>query len=195
MEELENLTLKYFNYNTTVNETIGNKERDEIRKKIKEERLFNKENGAKILKYFSKIAHNVNTSDYYNLLVFSFGINNMVYTNGFNPIDFINFLIKRVPNSSLHQYLLSKDYIYFLRGRIYVQFFERETGFVHIYVYLTKTGLSHLEEIIKVIFHYLNLIKNSVNELEKALDKTLPGRFSFCGFFAILKKEQQEVAQ
>ena len=167
LEELENLTLKYFNYNITVNETIGNKERDEIRKKIKEERLFNKENGAKILKYYSKIAYNANTSDYYNLLVFSFGINNMVYPNGFNPIDFINFLINKLPNSSFHEYLLSKEYIYYLRSRIYVQFFERETGFVHIYVFLTKTGLSHLEEIIKVIFHYLNLIKNSVNELEK----------------------------
>ena len=167
LEELENLTLKYFNYDIIVNETMGNKERDEIRKKIKEERLFKKENGAKILKYYSKIAHNLNTSDYYNLLIFSFGINNMVYTNGFNSIDFLNFLINKVPNSSIHEYLLSKDYIYLLRSRIYIQFFERETGFIHIYVFLTKTGLSHIEEIIKIVFHYLNLIKNSVNELEK----------------------------
>ena len=167
LEELENLTLKYFNYEIKITETVGNKERDEIRKKLKEERLFKKENGGKFLKYFSKVAHNANTTNYYNLLSLSFGINSLEYTDGFNPIDFILFLLNRVPNSSLHNYLFSKDYIYLFTNKIWVQFFERETGFIHIYVLLTKNGINHIEEVIKVIFQYLNLIKNSVDEIEK----------------------------
>ena len=162
LKSLENLIVKHFNYDIQVTETIGNKERDEIKKKLKEERLFNKDNGGKILKFYNKISS-------YNLLVLSFGISNMEYKNGFNPIDFLKFLLNKTPNSSLHDYLISKGYIFLIYNKIYVQFFERETGFIHIYVLLTENGLNHIEEIIKVIFHYLNLIKNSVNELETEL--------------------------
>ena len=56
LKSLENLIVKHFNYDIQVTETIGNKERDEIKKKLKEERLFNKDNGGKILKFYNKIS-------------------------------------------------------------------------------------------------------------------------------------------
>ena len=169
LNELEDLIMKYFNYNINVNETIGNKEREDIKKKIKEEKLFNKDNGGKILKYYNKIANNLNSSVLYNLLTISFGIDNMVYKDGFNPIDFLQFLFKKTSDSSLHNYLISKKYIISIENKIYIQFFERETGFIHIYIYLTEKGLNNLEEVIKAIFHYLNLIINSLNEIENEL--------------------------
>ena len=91
ISDLEKLAVKYFNYNLKITETIGNEERNKKRQKIKEERIFNKENGAKILKYYSKISANLNI-EIINLLVISFGINNIVYKEGFNPIDFIQYL-------------------------------------------------------------------------------------------------------
>ena len=67
INELENLTLKYFDYEFKVEETLGNKEREEKRQKLKSERLYNKENGGKLIKYFSKIASNLIDNTYYNL--------------------------------------------------------------------------------------------------------------------------------
>ena len=166
--ELENLVLKYFNYEIKVDETIGNKERFEKRKKLKEERLFNKENGGKILKFFSKIAYNLKeSSNYYNLLSISFGINNMVYKDGFNPIDFLNYLLKNSKDSYLFKYLLDNNYIYSMFPKIFNQFFDTDFGFYNIYIYLTEEGINNLEEVIKVVFHYLNLIKNSMEDIEK----------------------------
>ena len=166
--ELEKLVLKYFNYEIKVNETIGNKERFEKRKKLKEERLFNKENGGKLLKFFSKVAYNLNESSiYYNLLSISFGINNMAYKDGFNPIDFLNYLLKNSKDSYLSNYLKDKNYIYMMMPKIYNQFFDTDFGFYNIYIYLTEQGVNNLEEVIKAVFHYLNLIKKSMDEIEK----------------------------
>ena len=167
ISELENLAVKYFNYEISITEKIGNDVRDAKRKKIKEERLFNKDNGGKIVKYHSKIAENLNDSSIYNLLTFSFGINNLTYNNGFNPIDFIEFLFYDSKNSYLNNYLIQHNYLYLLNCKIYPQFLGTEFGLFHIYVYLTEYGINNLEEVIKVIFHYLNLIKNNIDDIEK----------------------------
>ena len=169
IDDLEKLVLKYFNYEIKVNETVGNEERIEKRKKLKEERLFKKENGGKILKFFSKVANNLNdySGKYYNLLCISFGINNMTYKDGFNPIDFLSYLIKNSKDSYLAKYLLDKNYIYAMVPKIYTQFFDTDFGFYNIYFYLTEQGVNNLEEVIKVVFHYLNLVKNSMDDIEK----------------------------
>ena len=99
ISDLEKLAVKYFNYNLDINETIGNEERNKKRQKIKEERIFNKENGAKILKFYSKISANLNI-EIINLLVISFGINDINYKDGFNPIDFIQYLFYESKNIS-----------------------------------------------------------------------------------------------
>ena len=162
ISELEKLALKYFNYKIDINETIGNEEREQKLKKIKEERLFNKENGGKILKYFSKIANNLNDSNIYNLLTISFAINNLTYNKGFNPLDFLLFFFSQ--NSYLYNYYLKNNLIYSITPIIYPQFLGLEFGFFHIYFFITEKGLNNLEEVIKPFFHYLNLIKNSIDE-------------------------------
>ena len=170
ISDLEKLVVKYFNYEIKVdeNENVGNKERIEKRKKLKEERLFKKENGGKIIKYFSKVANNFDESDkYYNLLSISFGINNMTYKDGFNPIDFLNYLLKNSKDSYLSKYLIDKNYIYMMTPKIFNQFFDTDFGFYNIYIYLNDQGVNNLEEVIKAVFHYLNLIKNSMDEIEK----------------------------
>lgn len=164
---MENLVLKYFNYKININENIGNEEREEKRKKIKERKLFNKDKGGKILKYYSKFSSNLNDPSIYNLLTISFGINNIIYKDGFNPIDFLQFLISKSKNTYLNKHLIKKKYIYFLLPKIYKQFLETEFGFFHIYIFITETGINNLEEVIKVVFHYLNLIKNNLEEIEK----------------------------
>ena len=113
LTELENLAVKYFNYEINVTETIGNQKRDEIRDKIKNEKLFNKNDGAKFIKIFSKVSYNLNldynSTELFNILIFSFAVNNLTYKDGFNPVDFINFLFSD-SKSSLSEYLLSKNY-------------------------------------------------------------------------------------
>ena len=165
ISELEKLALKYFNYKIDINETIGNEEREQKLKKIKEERLFNKENGGKILKYFSKIANNLNDSNIYNLLTISFAINNLTYNKGFNPLDFLLFFFSQ--NSYLYNYYLKNNLVYSITPIIYPQFLGLEFGFFHIYFFITEKGLNNLEEVIKPFFHYLNLIKNSIDEIEQ----------------------------
>ena len=172
LTELENLAVKYFNYEINVTETTGNQKRDEIRDKIKNEKLFNKNNGAKFIKIFSKGSYNLysdyNSTELYNTLIFSFAVNNLTYKDGFNPVDFINFLFSD-SKSSLSEYLLSKNYCLSITNKIYKQFFDMEQGFFHIYLTVTENGLNYIEEIIKAIFHYINLIKNNIDELEKEL--------------------------
>ena len=169
ISDLEKLAVKYFNYNLDINETIGNEERNKKRQKIKEERIFNKENGAKILKFYSKISANLNI-EIINLLVISFGINDINYKDGFNPIDFIQYLFYESKNISyLMRYLSDNDYIYAINPKIYYQFLENEFGFFHIYVYLTENGINNLKEVIKAIFHYINLMKNDLDYIENIL--------------------------
>ena len=91
----------------------------------------------------------------------------MVYKNGFNPIDFLNYLLKNSKDSYLSNYLKDKNYIYTMIPKIYNQFFDTDFGFYNIYIYLTEKGINNLEEVIKVVFHYLNLIKNSMDDIEK----------------------------
>ena len=172
LTELENLAVKYFNYEINVTETIGNQKRDEIRDKIKNEKLFNKNDGAKFIKIFSKVSYNLNldynSTELFNILIFSFAVNNLTYKDGFNPVDFINFLFSD-SKSSLSEYLLSKNYSLSITNKIFKQFFDMEQGFFHIYLTVTENGLNYIEEIIKAIFHYINLIKNNIDELEKDL--------------------------
>ena len=169
IHELEKLTMKYFNYEFKVNETLGNKERDKKREKLKSERLYNKEDGGKIIKYYSKIANNLNDTSLYNLLIISFGINNIVYKDGFNPIDFIQYLIYESNDSYLYKYLFDNNYIYIMHPKLWPQFLGAEFGFFHIYIYITEKGINNLEEIIKIFFHYINLIKNNLEDVEKKI--------------------------
>ena len=169
IHKLEKLTMKYFNYEIKINETLGNKESDKKREKLKSERLYNKEDGGKIIKYYSKIANNLNDTSLYNLLIISFGINNIVYKDGFNPIDFIQYLIYESNDSYLYKYLFDNNYIYIMYPKIWPQFLGTEFGFFHIYIYITEKGINNLEEIIKIFFHYINLIKNNLEDVEKKI--------------------------
>lgn len=164
IKEIENLILKYFNFDS---KNVSNEFKNLIENKIKSfksEKIFNENIKGKII--HSQISN-------INILSTSFEVPGTNRKDGI--IQYLLIHLENIYEGSLLQYLRNKNYVLEIELSKDDSFLDKNI-FIILF-YLTKEGIQNFNEVLIIIFSYFKFLKeNCVNEeiwnnYKKASDK------------------------
>ena len=112
---------------------------------------YKKEELGKIV-YYKKISAG-------NIIDFMFSMNSTGSNYDTKPLDYVDYLLKSSGEKSLINFLKKRNLANKLESSTYESF--KSFSIYYISVELTDEGLQDLDNVIKLVFNYLNMIKDS----------------------------------